>query len=89
MANPKSAVLLVRTSDPWRPMRVHDVPPDPILSARFYARAVSLHAAIVTAATFNLAHLQIDTFEGEWALAVASLRGWKAEAGRQSKGGVR
>lgn len=91
MSRPKSAVLLVRTAPDWRPDRVHSVPPD-ILSASFYARSLSLHAAIVTAAAYNLAHLQPSEFEGQWALPVASMEHWKVAAGRQhwpAKGGVR
>ena len=73
MSKPKNCVLVVTSNPEWRPQRVHDVPPV-LLTTAFYARGLTIPAAIEVARSFNIFRLRAGQWDGQWALMIRALK---------------
>lgn len=77
-STPKAYVMLIRTSEGWRPQSDHTCPPIQTefgtLFCSLLAKGLSTKCAKQTARAYNRCHLGLN-FQGLWAIAVASLKG--------------
>jgi hypothetical protein len=76
------AVLLLTTPPGWRPGSPTSLPPS-IVSARFMVRHCRCLEASAACQAFNLSHLQLADFQGEWAVVVSSQFGVIPELAQQ------